>query len=169
MKKIAVLSALVLTASLPVNADQTKDEGWFRDNDNYQKYWANSTNSAFQATMTKIEGNKNYESFIAFRLILNSDYCQDKGKDFSSERTIQVDDQDILFKESCYQNKYLNVYPASREGDDYILKQFASSSGKEVTFVVNYNNAPYELYTFPKKDFSGYYRSAQKSLKERID
>lgn len=169
MKKIAILSALTLTMSLGVSADQTKDEGWYRDDNNYQKYWVNSTNSDFQGRMKKVQYSKESNPFLEFRLVIEHEYCKDKAEDFSKDSTIQVNNRNIIFRTTCFANKTLNLNPISEEGSEYVLKQFYQYSAKNVTFVIPYKNSPDWVFKFPTNNFRQYFKDASEHLKQTIN
>ncbi|MGD8109364.1 hypothetical protein [Vibrio sp. TRT 17S01] len=169
MNKLTLVSMLAITLSYNVTGAQIEDNSWYRDAKNYQKYWVLSENSSFQGRMQKIQTGESADPFIEFRLVTSSEYCKDKSENFYLDKTFQVNNRDILFRSICYKNRYLNAYPVSKEGSEYILNQFYRYKGNKVTFVIPYKSSPDKVFHFQKKNFKEYYNAINESLKERID
>ncbi|MCC2521061.1 type 1 periplasmic-binding domain-containing protein [Vibrio coralliilyticus] len=168
MKKITILSALTLTMSLGVSANQTKDESWHRDTKDFQTYWTNSYDSNYKALMRKIDANEKHSAFIDFRLLIDHKDCQKIDSDYRGETLLEVNHQEIKFIYSCYENKVLNLEPKNDEGKTYILEEFQQRSGKSVTFRWPKSNQKDWIFNFSKTGFKDYYKAVKKSVKKPI-
>ncbi|EGR1074289.1 TPA: hypothetical protein PX784_002455 [Vibrio cholerae] len=164
MKKYIFLAIVSIFPS--THAIANNDSGWWRDANDYYLIWADSEDSIFQASISRI-GLTTKSPYVGFRLVGSHErFCQNKGDSFKGTVIINVNDQPINFETSCYKNKYLNMYPSKNMSNKFILDELNSYRNKELTFVISYNDAPDWVFTIPTKNFGSYYSSLTKSLKE---
>ncbi|MHA2940321.1 hypothetical protein ACXJY6_18760 [Vibrio sp. RC27] len=166
--KFKILSILIFMFGITSISVQASEDVWWRDADDYYKAHADSTDSNFQAVITR-NGLNTDNPYIGFRMIMShKEYCSDKGDKFQHVSELWVNDQKISFAMSCYEKEWLNVYPVSAAGEQYVLTEFKRFRNRPITFVIPYENSPDWIFHFPTKGFGNYYSSLKKSLNEVI-
>ena len=163
-----LLFAAATICSLTSASVLADDNSWWRDGDDYYKGLVDSSDGGFQAVI-RPRSLKNEAPYVGFQLVTShKTYCSDKGDSFHGNLTLAVNDRKVAFNTTCYNNEWLNVFPASVKSNMYIMKEFNYQRNKFVTFVMPINDSPDWVFNFPTKGFGKIYSSIDESIKEPI-